>query len=259
MRRIAALALLASTAPLPVVGTEPAHAEVVAPARFERRVEMVGTTAAGTPIRAIVRGRTDADIDVLVVGAIHGNETAGLPVVRELGRALPPRRVRYWLVAAINPDGVRRRTRQNARGVDLNRNFPYRWAGGGRAFDTYYPGRARASERETRALMALVRRVRPDVSVYYHQHARMVIRPPGRWRQRLARTYERFSRLAMRTYPQTGLRGTASSWQHAEQHRSLALVVELPAGRLPAAAVDRHADAVRRTAIAATFDAVRSP
>ena len=244
-----------------LLATDPAlaAADVVDATGFERRVETLGATSRGTPIRVLVRGRRDADIDVLVVGAIHGTETAGLPVVRTLARALPPRRVRYWLVSTINPDGVRRHSRQNARGVDLNRNFPHRWRPMGRPFDTYYPGRAARSERETRILMALVRRVRPDVTVWYHQHARMVIRPEGRWRQRLARTYERASRLAMRRYPVAGLRGTASSWQHAEQRRSLALVVELPAGRLGAASVARHADAVRRIAIAATFDAVRSP
>jgi protein MpaA len=226
---------------------------------FERRVERIGTSASGAPISVVVRGRGDADIDVLVVGAIHGSERAGMPIVARLQRTLPPRRVRYWLLPALNVDGVRRGSRQNARGVDLNRNFPYRWRGGGRAFDVYYPGRARASEPETRAMLRLVRRVRPDVTIWYHQHARMVIRPQGRWRQALARTYERASGLAMRDYPVRGLRGTAATWQEAEQRRSLALVVELPAGRLARAAEARHADAVRRTAIAAIFDGVRAP
>jgi protein MpaA len=237
-----------------------APAAIVAPAAgFERRVERIGTSVAGRPITVTVRGRRDADVDVLVVGVIHGNETAGLPVVRTLERALPPRRVRYWTIHGLNVDGAARGTRQNARGVDLNRNFPGSWRGGGRPFDTYYPGRRAASEPETRAVMALVRRVRPDVTIWYHQHATMVIRPDGAWRQALARTYERTSRLSMRRYPDTGLRGTASSWQQRELPRSLALVVELPAGRLDAPAVARHADAVRRTAIAAAFDPVRSP
>ncbi len=228
-------------------------------AGFERRVERIGTTVDGRPITVTVRGRADADIDVLVVGVIHGNETAGVPIVRMLDRALPPRRVRYWTIRELNMDGARRGTRQNARGVDLNRNFPGAWRGGGRPFDTYYPGRRAASEPETRALLALVRRVRPDATVWYHQHANMVIRPNGVWRQALARAYERASGLAMKRYPDTGLCGTAAMWQEREFRRSLALVVELPAGRVPAGSVTRHADAIRRLAIAASLDDVRSP
>ena len=251
-----ALALSLAVAVVPAA----AHATTQAPATgFERRVERIGTSADGRPITVTVRGRRDADVDVLVVGVIHGNENAGVPVVRVLERALPPRRVRYWTIRELNVDGARRGTRQNARGVDLNRNFPGSWRGGGRPFDTYYPGPRAASEPETRALVSLVQRVRPDVSIWYHQHANMVIRPDGAWRQDLARTYERASGLAMRRYPDTGLRGTAASWQQGALPRSLALVIELPAGRLPDGSVSRHAQAVERTAVAAAFDAVRSP
>ena len=69
---------------------------------------------------------------------------------------------------------MRRGTRQNARGVDLNRNFGRRWAGGGRAFDTYFPGRRAFSEPESRAVRRLVKRIRPAVTVWYHQHMRLV-------------------------------------------------------------------------------------
>jgi hypothetical protein len=54
--------------------------------------------------------------------------------------------------------------------------------------------------------------------------------------------------MRMRAYPGPPLFGTASSWHQAEQPRSLALVVELPAGTLPARAVVRHAAAVRLVA-----------
>ena len=221
-------------------------------------VEVVqfGTSVQGRPIRVAKRCGANPTVDVLVVGVIHGNETAGVPVVSSLARSTPPTGQCLWLLASLNPDGQRRATRQNARGVDLNRNFPFDWMGGGMAFDTYFPGRARASEPETRAALAMVRRIRPDVTIWYHQHLTMVIRPPLPWRQALARTYEATSRLPMRSYPGGRLYGTATSWQHAEQPLSAALVVELPAGALPAAAVRRHSAAVRAVATAAGADLV---
>ena len=46
---------------------------------------------------------------------------------------------RLWIIANLNPDGVARRTRQNARGVDLNRNFPSEWqANGERGSPEYF-------------------------------------------------------------------------------------------------------------------------
>jgi murein peptide amidase A len=59
---------------------------------------------------------------VLVVGCVHGDECAGLAVVAALRRAHP--REDLWLVPTLNPDGLARRTRGNAHGVDLNRSFP---------------------------------------------------------------------------------------------------------------------------------------
>ena len=119
-------------------------------------------------------GDPEAPVRVLVVGSIHGNETAGHAVVARLRELEPPPGVQLWLVRTVNPDGALIGTRQNARGVDLNRNFPFRWRGGGRAFDTFFPGRRAASEPETRAVQRLVERIDPDLTLYYHQHMELV-------------------------------------------------------------------------------------
>ena len=205
------------------------------------RAATYGRSAEGAPLRVERRGDRDAAVRLLVVGSIHGNETAGHAIARRLGRLTPPAGIQLWLVRTANPDGVRRGTRQNARGVDLNRNFPFRWRSGGRPFDTYYPGRSPASEPETRALKRLIARVRPDLTVHYHQHMRLVVLPRGA-DTRPVRAYARRVGLPVRRLPR--YRGTVVSWQHQRFPGSTAFVVELPAGRLPARAVGRHARAV---------------
>jgi murein peptide amidase A len=144
--------------------------------------------------------------------------------------------VRLWLVRTANPDGVAAGTRQDARGVDLNRNFPWDWRPGPRG--TYYPGPRAASEPETRALTKLVRRVRPDLAIYYHQHLRIVVRAPAA-DQGLQRAYSRRSGLPLRSLGR--LYGTAVAWENHVVRGGSAFVVELGPGRADAR---RHASAV---------------
>jgi beta-N-acetylhexosaminidase len=182
---------------------------------------------------------------VVVVGEVHGNERAGRAVIRQLRRMEPPRGVRVITVKSANPDGAAANTRQNARGVDLNRNFPHRWRGGGGPFDIYYPGPRAASEPETAAMMRLIRRERPDVTLWYHQHLAMVVDVP-RADHGIIRGYGRAVGLPVRRLPR--YRGTATGWQNATLRRSTAFVVELPAGRLSRADARRHARAAMATA-----------
>ncbi len=123
---------------------------------------------------------------VLLVGGIHGDElTATVTVLRwadwlardaAAGRALP---IHWRVVPAMNPDGLLARpaTRVNANGVDLNRNFPTPgwepkarqwWEGTARKDPRRFPGRAAASEPETRWLLAEMERFAPDVIVSVH-------------------------------------------------------------------------------------------
>jgi N-acetylmuramoyl-L-alanine amidase len=200
---------------------------------------LFGHSADDRPLRAMRVG--EGPVKVLVVGSIHGNETAGRAVISRLRRATPPAGVELWLVDTVNPDGVRRGTRQNARGVDLNRNFGRRWAGGGRAFDTYFPGRSAFSEPESRAVRRLVRRLHPAVTVWYHQHMRLVNLSDGVDR-RVVRAYARRVGLPARQLPR--YHGTASGWQNHTFPGTSAFVVELPAGPLSPAAAERHERAV---------------
>lgn len=120
----------------------------------------------GLPILAMSHRQVRPRVTLLVVGAIHGSEPETADVCRAIlddVERRPSSDVETWVIPVANPDGWPVEARRNARGVDLNRNFPHRWSpaenGGPR------PG----SEPETQALMRFVRELRPDVTVWIHQ------------------------------------------------------------------------------------------
>jgi hypothetical protein len=217
---------------------------LAAPAALPQRIE-AGHSVEGRRIVAVRSGPANAPVRVLVSGSIHGTEPAGHAVVARLRRLAPPAGVQVWTVRTFNPDGIRRGTRQNARGVDLNRNVPFRWRASGRPFDVYHPGPKPASEPETRAQMRLIRRIRPQVSIHFHQALRLVTLTGGA-RPRLVRDYAQRTGLPAKRLPY--YRGTSTSWQNHTYRESTSFVVELTAGALTKAQVRRHANAVLSTA-----------
>jgi hypothetical protein len=221
-----------------------AAATIAAPPALPPRIE-AGRSVEGRRIVAVRRGRADAPVRLLVSGSTHGTEPAGHAIVARLRKMRPPDGVQVWTVRTFNPDGAERGTRQNARGVDLNRNFPYRWRAGGRPFDTYYPGPRAASEPETRAQMRLVRRLEPDLTIHYHQALQLVDLTSGA-AAGLVREYSRRTGLPARRLPY--YRGTATSWQNRGLDQGSAFVAELRAGALTPRQVQRHAYAALGTA-----------
>jgi protein MpaA len=202
--------------------------------------QQIGHSAAGRPIMATESGAPQAPTRVLVVGCIHGNECAGIAVVRRLRQMRPPQKMDLWLVPTLNPDGRAADRRQNGHGVDLNRNFSAGWAASGAPGSTYYPGPRPFSEPETRAARRLIERVRPTLSVWYHQHLRLVWAWGGS--TRAARRYATLVGLPLFLSPKPG--GTASRWQTHRFPGSVSFAVELPAGPMSRAAVTRHESAI---------------
>jgi len=228
---------------LAAASAAPATAERIQSATGRDPV-VLGRSVEGRAIRALRVGSARARVSVMVVGAVHGDEPAGKAVVARLRRARPRRGTALWLVDDANPDGSAARTRQNAHGVDLNRNFPYRWSP---QDGVYESGPGPASEPETQALMRFIERERPRITVWYHQALEIVVRSTGD--PALERMYSRLSGLRRRSLPR--YHGTAISWQNAEHEGDTAFVVELPGGALTPKATARHARAVLALARAA--------
>ena len=199
--------------------------------------ETIGRSEQGRPIRATLVGSPRARVKLLAVGAIHGDEQAGRAVVARLRRLHPPRGTAIWLVDDANPDGTAANIRHNANGVDLNRNFPYRW----QAQDGIYEsGPGPASEAETQVMQRFIERERPRVTLWYHQALQIVVKSTGD--PKLERLYSARSGLPRKSLPR--YHGTAISWQNQTFAGDTAFVVELPGGALTGAGVRRHAGAV---------------
>jgi protein MpaA len=191
------------------------------------RRSVIGHSVLGRPIVAAVDRAPEVRLRMLVVGCIHGDETAGIRVARRLIAAAAPPHTELRVIPSLNPDGVAADTRGNAHGVDLNRNFPFSWRPLG---GLEYSGPRALSEPESRAASALIRRTKPDITIWFHQPFGLVDRSGGD--PAIERRYSQLVGLPLvllRRY-----HGSASTWQN-ETMAGTAFVVELPptvSGRL---------------------------
>lgn len=204
--------------------------------------EVIGTSVEGRPISVVRRTHEGATRRVLVIGSVHGDERAGLRVVRKLVRRaqLPPD-LDLWLAPTVNPDGTAADRRTNANGVDLNRNFPYRWNDGARG--STWSGRAPLSEPESVVLRDLVRRIDPWLVVTFHQPLYGVgANDKG---MPAVRALASGMKLPVKTYHCTGVcHGTFTGWVN---HRTDGLAVTVEFGRTaPAWRIRRAANTLVR-------------
>jgi protein MpaA len=199
----------------------------------------VGRSVRGREIVAYERGDPTAPV-TLVVGVIHGTEPAGLAVIRRLRRVALPPHVHLWLVPTANPDGLAAGTRQNAHGVDLNRNWPVGWVPNGRPWDGYYSGPRPMSEPENRAMRAFIARVRPALTIWCHQPLDVVYGSDPH--VAVLKRYARLTGLPYRKLPAPP--GAATRWERKRFPQGIHFVVEFRSGHISAATARRHANAV---------------
>ena len=204
----------------------------------------VGYSVQDRPIKVHRLGDPASPHKVLVVGCIHGNECAGTKITHDLVLRKSPRTFDLWVIHTVNPDGRRLHVRQNARGVDLNRNFGSEWIPIGTRWDLEYSGPRPWSEPETRTVRSLVKDLHPELTIWYHQPQTLV----RAWGQSvpMARRYAGFAGMpfARIRWPH----GTAPNWQNHRFPGTSSFVVELAPGPLSARAANHQAYAVMRLA-----------
>lgn len=104
----------------------------------------------------------------LIITGLDGRDRTGVQWADELADVLETRadllqQQEFVIIRAANPDGLAAMTRENAHGVDLNRNFPTRRF---RPTESPSSGIGPASEPETRALLQAMYEFRPQRIVH---------------------------------------------------------------------------------------------
>jgi hypothetical protein len=128
---------------------------------------VIGHSVKGRKIIAYHLGDAAAKTTALIIGQMHGDEPAGVTVANSIIHGTHSiEGVNLWVIPTMNPDGNHKHTRQNAHGVDLNRNWPHNWR---RLTGQYYSGPKPLSEPETRAVWKFLKRERPRYVVSLHQ------------------------------------------------------------------------------------------
>ena len=190
---------------------------------LERRV--IGTSVLGTPIEAVRLG-TKGGVVVVVVGVIHGNEAAGLLITDRLQELVVPTGIDLWVIPTMNPDGTALDQRGNANQVDLNRNFPYNWKKMGKPGYWQFAGKSKASEPETKAVVAFMRQIKPALGVWYHQDLN-IISPGKGFEGKMRSTYSRLTGIPIKRITGGTYTGVAATWQRRSVKDGMAFVVEL--------------------------------
>ncbi len=114
----------------------------------------------------------------------------------------------------------------------------------GRPWDGYYSGPRPLSEPENRVVRGFILRIRPALTIWYHQPLALVYGSDPH-----VAVLKRYARLTGLPYRRlTAPPGAATRWERLRFLHAPHFVVEFPAGPPSVAAVRRHAAAILRLA-----------
>ena len=221
---------------------------------IRHRSSVYGTSVEGVPLTAYA---PEARAEILILAAIHGDEPETTVAVSEALRCVERDALRAAVILCGNPDGLMRGTRGNARGVDLNRNFPTsNWRRDAVCYKSrkddardieLSPGASPGSEPETVALTELIEQLQPRAVVTLHS-ALACIDDSGA--SDLGRRLAERCQLPFLTeigYPTPGSMGTWAAergltlvtWEledlslYAVKDRNVPVLIDLMTGRFP--------------------------
>ncbi len=183
------------------------------------RTVSLGESVEGRPLTLEIFG--DGPDRVFIFGGIHGDEPTSATLAKRFADHL---RI-HWemfegktigILAEANPDGLLRKTRTNAHGIDLNRNFPAsNWSKAGKSGKH---GTRPCSEPETRAIIKAMELIQPARIVAIHsarggRHCNNYD-GPARLLAEAMNQHNRYPVKASMGYPTPGSFGTYAGIDH---------------------------------------------
>jgi predicted deacylase len=157
------------------------------------RIVGIGESREGRTISAFRFG-PEAKGGVLLISLLHACEWIGALTLLAVAERITRERadIPLTMIPIANPDGAARAeesvarnrprlVRGNARGCDLNRNFPVGHRAGGlmSLLPWYRPGSHPESEPETAACAGIARAIRPAIALSFHSFGRWIFYPPS--------------------------------------------------------------------------------
>lgn len=216
-----------------------------AEAGWPEEAKIIGTSLQGREILAWRFG--SGSKVVMVVGQIHGNERSGISIAKKIAEGGVRPGYTLWVIDTLNPDGNLRNTRQNAAGVDLNRNFPALWRKQS-CPGKYCSGPAAASEPETAAFVKFLEETDPKLVVFYHSVGNVVdAARSGVGSYKAVQDYAKAAGLRATTVScgPGGCTGNATQQVYLQDRSATGFVVELPCDNncLRSSTIKRHVNA----------------
>lgn len=132
------------------------------------------TSAQGREIKLLEAESSSKSKTVLMIGVFHGDEPQGEYLLEKfIETRKTPCKNRVLIIPCLNPDGKILNTRQNSNGVDLNRNFPTK---NRKMLEDkhYYCGETPASEVETRFMIDVLEKYKPEFILSLHAPYKVV-------------------------------------------------------------------------------------
>ncbi len=177
---------------------------------------------------------SSGETDILIFAGLHGSEPETCILLSRALRSLKDLPARCSVIISANPDGLLRGTRGNARGVDLNRNFPASNWSPEPVTDWWIrnhqdraaslsTGSAAASEPETVALLKLIEKLKPGQIISLHAPLACIDDVDG---SELAQWISRRSGLGLVDHIGYPTPGSFGSW--AEENKISLITYELP-------------------------------
>lgn len=155
-----AIAILAGCGAPPTRPLAPPPAAVVVPTVATSTWRPIGFSVQRRPLLVVQSGT--GPLRIYLIGGVHGDETEGRSALESM-KDEPNAAATIRMLRDLNPDGTAAFLRPNARGLDLNRNWP-----ASNFTPGYIGGPAPLSEPETWALDRDLRAFKPDIVVALH-------------------------------------------------------------------------------------------